>query len=761
MKKLQNLILLPALLLALLLCSSAQAAEPVDTHTASLPTSARVLGDTLYAIADGRIIALASPESGAETVVNLADFPEIDPSEWDYLWLTGDGDALYLLQPRKGLLYRVEPNALTLAMRLDISSLGRETLTPGERYVMFCHPVLMDGRLYLLSMDTVAWQGYELYGFSLDTGECSSVEIGLMEPEGLVPYRDGMLLTVNRDDESVVALKPDGSGRTEVLARLPAVNNRHAVYHPAEDAVYFLSGFTLMRYRGGFEQAENLPFDDMSFTAWAGVWHGELVALTSQGLYRCAKGQTQPVQPDKNALRIWSNSNLLTSDDLIGFRASHPEISLEVQVGAQEDPMERLMNESLSRDASIDIFILSSYMIDSQLIFERGFAAPIRSDRLQRNMYAMLPQIGELLTRDGALYGYPMALWPDFWTVRPDLLEAAGWSEPPRTMEAYVDMLLDWYDAHADERQTVTFNGCGSVRMQQVNTAQMLLNAYVYAYASGDAPVAFNTPAFAQLLKKLELLSEYEGTELDLMDAAEAGALPRIFHTGKSVTPLSRAVNPANWGEVTIDVPVFFEVDAPTNGASMDYFILNPNSQHQEEAIAFLEYYSQHLDPKDAYLLAPDQAEPVLNDQYQEQIEALQSRADQLTESIRQQEASVGVITELLEGMQVSAEDNAALQAELTAAQKMLTAYSDELAECEASLSLAETSRYIISPEVIAEYQAVAQGLSLRNHHWAWEIMEELDTQALFTRYFEGGASLEQTLRELDQRVAMMFYEGQ
>jgi len=758
MKKILTAILTLVLLLQLCPPPAAQAAEPVSLGTS---TSAQVVGDTLYALMDGQIMAYATPQAAPTTLLSLSDCPEISPSEWDYLSLLGDGASLYLFRPCYGQLYQVEGNALRLLVQLDMTGLGRETAIPGYYYVLFSHPLLMNRALYLLSMDTETFQDYELYRFSLDTGKPTRIDLGTMCIDEITPYKNGQLLTIDRNTSTLVALTPAGSGRADILAELPGVNDRGVAYCEADDTCYFLSGFQLMRYRGHFEQVTSVPFDDLSLQAYAGIWQGKLVAQTTLGLYPCEISQTAPVQPAPDTLRIWANSNLLSFEDIAFFRASHPDIPVEVQVNANDDPMERLMNESLSRDASIDIFLLSSYMIDSQLIFQRGFAAPIASEALQERVQTMYPQVQELLTRDGILYGYPLDLWPDFWTVRPDLLEKSGLGGIPQTMETYVDMLLHWYERYADAYPGYTFNGVGHVRNQQLYTAQMLLLTAAHACTVQDEPLSFRTPLLTELLEKLSALSQYEGSEVDLLDDTEVSTASCIFQTGKSVLPFDRSLNPSSLGEVCIDTPILVPGDEPANGASMDYLIINPNSKHMKEALAFLESYSQRTTLTASYLLTPGMNEPVENEAYEEQLTELQSQIAMLKKRIQQQEKTVGIQASLMEGMLEEADEYQELQTELDEAQAALTDSQDQLAECEAALRITESTRYTISAQDIAEYRAVAQHMSMKNHHLAWEITEEAEVEAMLTRYFEGYASLEQTLGELDKRVAMMFYEAQ
>lgn len=756
MKRFITAILL--MLLQLCLCPSALAVEPVDDFfPADMPssvTSAQIVEETLYVLGDGKIMAFAQPQTEASVVIELDVYPEIAQAEWEELFLISDGTRLYLLNPGRGQLYLVRDHELELLVRLDISSLGTETDEVESRYVIFSSPVIMDRSLYLLSMDPVAFQSYELCRFSLDTGAYTSVGLGALELDEIAPYKNGRLMAVDRNTGNLLALTPDGSGNADVIVQLPNSSDRYAAYDEANDAYYFLSGSTLMRYRNGFETVENvLPYETS-----LGLWYGRLIVKTSLGLYQCGPDGEKS---QKNSLKIWTGSELALSELIVKFRAAYPDISVEVQTVQTDDPMERLMNESLSRDASIDLFVLSSHMINGQEIFSRGFAAPIQSELLQKNVQAMYPQVQALMTQNGTLYGYPLALYPDFWSVRPELLRESGMGDAAQTMEEYVDMLLLWYETYADADPGYTFNGSSAVRTQQVQTAFMLLCEYILNHAEDDAPISFRTPEIYRLMEKLASLSAYEGSVLDSLDDEVIGEYARIFQTGYAVLPFYRGINPSAQGEICIPAPVFARDGLPVSSGSLDYFIINPNSSQMEAAAAFLEFFSQNIDMAASYILYPGQNDPIENENYQEEVAECQETIERITDSIQRYEKMIGVQSDMLQDFPEDSDDYLKQQEDLARNQETLTELKDSLAEKNASLAEIMEKRYVYSAQDIAEYRDAAQYMRLDGGWLIWSIAEGLDIESILEKYFEGFLSLDQMLSEIDQKAAMMFYEGQ
>ena len=70
-----------------------------------------------------------------------------------------------------------------------------------------------------------------------------------------------------------------------------------------------------------------------------------------------------------------------------------------------------------------------------------------------------------------------------------------------------------------------------------------------------------------------------------------------------------------------------------------------------------------------------------------------------------------------------------------------------------------EENLYVYAAEDIAEYRELAQDMELQNSWIVWEMSNELDIEDMFEKYFDGYASLQQTLSEIDKRLLLMLYE--
>lgn len=743
------------LLLAVVVLFSASipalAAEPIHGDYVSkevyppVATSTYVAQDTLFAISRGKIVAFSAPGENPQTVINLADYPEINKNDWNWLKLTGKAATLYLLDPFRGVLYEVKEAGLSELVHLDISNIGKEYGSPEHRYVIFSSVVIVEDDLYLLSMDPVTYGGLEMYRFSLTDGSCKQVDLPGLELMELSAYRDGQLLILDGNTSAVLVYDTKSEKIVDTAATLPGVDDGKVVYDAARDALYYLSGARLMRYGRESEAVDWVPFDGALSTSYAAMWRDSYTALAETGVYVCHTDGAQANRGDENVLTIWVDGNSLDSQLLNLFRLEHPEILIDVYSVPDENPLERLTTENLSKDSSIDIFLMHTYLIDSEEIFNRGFAAPIKSDQLVRNVLSMYPQIQELLMHGGELLGYPADLWPDFYTVRPDLLEASGLGEAPETMEEYCEMLLQWYDMYDGESAEFNFNEHQTIRAQQANTLSYIVAQYIRTYGTDDAPVSFDTPTFRHLMEQLATLSAYE-------DEEAADGLPSLFNTSNSVSPFNRSVNRSHEGEICMLPPVFEPGEQAVLNASLDYFIVNPNTPRYEEALIFLDFYSEHISLDQRYMLYPGYNELIEQPSYQAD---LQRHHDQIALSqrvIAQEQAFLARVSD----------DYAAVHPDDYALRLDTIAYhEDAMAQAEAALAVLTANRYVCSAEELAEYRNIADHMSFKNGALVWDVTETLGATEFLMRYIDGSATLDQVITALDRRVMMMYYEAQ
>lgn len=742
---------LVVVILTMLIISSSSAITAIaGTSTSELikgegVASAVVMQDTLYAVSSGKIISFSSPQSQANILLNLADTPQIHEGDREWLLLATDGHTLYVISPFDGLVYALESGKLREVVKLDISLMGVDR-GKGRRYVIFDYPVVIEDDLYLLFLDPNHYQSKELYSFSLKNGAAKKIELDGLELLEMSVYQEKQLLVVDRNTEKIMVLNPSDGKIVSELGTLSSSEDGAIIYSSSDRQLYCLSSTKLLRLRGNANETIGyVPFNGRIDAKYAGMWQGHYAVLASTGLY-AFDTHAASASVQKKTVTIWFEPGTFPDTELLTrFMLEHPDIAIVSTGSRDENPLERLTTVNLSRDASIDIFMLPSYLIESQRVFDKGYALPIESDILQKDVQVMYKQVQGFLTHDGQLYSYPADLFPSYWSVRPELLKQAGFSEIPTTYDAYFDMMYQWYEQNFGKHLNYSFDGNKTIRDQQRSAVGLLIMQHIQTFESIDQAISFNTPAFRSALEKLHTFGQYKVKEATGANRNPSVYEPRIFDT-KAISPFTRILNPEHEGEQCILPPTFAPGEAPKLNASMLYFIVNPNSKNTESAIKFLEFYSEHMAPVSKYMLYPGMNDLIESSAYQASVQESAENIAIYQRGIEQTKETI----EKMNGSETVAEYQATLEH-----------LQEALLKEEAALASLEKQRYVYSKEVIDEYRQLAPFISFQHGSLVWAIFEEIGAEAILAKYFEGMATLDQVLSELDRRVAIMYYEGQ
>ncbi len=723
---------------------TACAAAPVHEGFLSPAVSAQVVGDTLYAVSEGRIIAFAQPEQAPETVLDLSGGQGIESRDWEGLRLASDGAALYLINSVDGRMYAVEGGALRQIVQLDFSALG-EPHEEGGRHVLLDYPVLMGASLYLLHTDLSSYER-ALWRFSLKSGKGEMIDTDQSYLTGIAPYRQERLLAADSAAGSLIVLEPATGATVSILGPMPGHDGGAAAYDEAGGQIYFISGAKLMRPdKRGAQALAVLPLEGAVSVKYAGMWQGLYTVLDDASLYAFSTSAAPMPAPAGKALTILIEQGYFPDQDILRkYMIAHPDTSIETLGERDENVLERLITANLSRDGAVDIFVISSSWIDSKDLFKRGYAAALQSETLEEDVRSMYPQVQDYLSEEGALLAYPLYMYPLYWSYRPELLSETGLGPVPETFDEYIDMALSWYEQYGDSSPDYTFDGSKTAAQQQISIISRMITQYVLTHASQEGPLVFNTPVFHSALEKLSALSRWKEASPQTAVSEEAVYGRSIFDQD-AMSPWGRQINPEHEGEACILPPVFVKGEQPVLGAALEYMIVNPHGPNREEALKFLEFFIDNRDLASKYMLHPAYNEPVETDRYQ-------FAAENFAEDSAMYQRRIADTEELIKR---TAESQSSAEY-----QQQLYALQDALALAEAKFAQEEKTRWVYTAPVIEEYRSLAPYISLE-HRTLLYAMIDLDADRILSKYFEGSATIDQVLSELDRRVAMMYYEGQ
>ena len=416
------------------------------------------------------------------------------------------------------------------------------------------------------------------------------------------------------------------------------------------------------------------------------------------------------------------------------FMSDHPEIPLVIDNDFSVSRAQ-FISAVQSRDASTDIYVLpDSWNVWS--LIDKGYARDLSPyPALRESVEAMIPQLQQAVTRGDQIFALPIALYASAWSVRPELLEAAGYDHIPETMTEFLQMQLDWdWDKAGEYDFTFASTAYDGYDLRFYPYLEMAVSEYITQYEGSDQPLSFNTPAFRQVLAALEALG-YPSENVDEVlagpadDALLSGRPAAIFTLGDS--------NPLNVGEtgaydkVLLPAPPFEENGEKRALATIFLAIVNPYSQHMEEAATFLTYAAGRSATDATLTLYPDRNDPIPN-------QGVMAQLEEARQELERRRA-------LLD----SADD-----AHRAEAQEAVTQQEGVVAELEAWQDL-------VSAEAIAAYRALEPYLYIPQDSPYWRATTEMkaEIEGLLKQYAAGMLDGENLIRQLDQRFQLLFWE--
>lgn len=318
---------------------------------------------------------------------------------------------------------------------------------------------------------------------------------------------------------------------------------------------------------------------------------------------------------EKVSLRI---VGLLDSGIMTGYATSHPNINISSEYNATD--FLSIQQSIISGDTNIDIFIINSN-ISYSAVREKSYVSSLGTSTVLMERYnQFFPAIKDILVRDGDLVAYPASIMIDNWTVNATQWQSIGLGDYPTTVDDLFDLLLLWESDYADEypnyallQTAFGFKGMVSFVIQQ----------YILENEIEGQAVDFNSEQLRQtltwLLEHRELFTRNTDDCIQLIMPYSQYYGSGYNDSDKVVSIMPPSISHESSGKVT---------------ATLELFILNPRSNHKQEAIDFLEYYAEHMKTTFQYSLSSTGNVPIRPDGYTSAQDATLAKIDFLSMSL-------------------------------------------------------------------------------------------------------------------------------
>ncbi|MEG0503832.1 MAG: hypothetical protein RR547_04240 [Raoultibacter sp.] len=297
------------------------------------------------------------------------------------------------------------------------------------------------------------------------------------------------------------------------------------------------------------------------------------------------------------------------------FFANNPQVDVHFVHSSTQSSEEQFIQDMTIRSESTDIYVLSDASI-LQTIKAKGYYADMSASQLIADLTVqMYAPFRDAFMNAAAIVAFPKTLFIDVLCYHKPTFEMLD-IEPPTTYEEYFDFCIDWYDTYADDFQDVVLNPFANSM-----SIASILEQYTDTLMRNGLPIQYCTDKMEKLIQKYRTIQSY----VEPQESVYQGGTPLFYCYALPCldSESEYAYLPLTFEED--DQPIF-----SPSGNSMLFFIVNPNSKHQREAMELVASFDGQRTEIEKALLYESIRTPIENAFYKNEHGALQETLDAL-----------------------------------------------------------------------------------------------------------------------------------
>ena len=402
---------------------------------------------------------------------------------------------------------------------------------------------------------------------------------------------------------------------------------------------------------------------------------------------------------------------------VLEFSAAYPQIAINIV--ERTDDMEDLQNSLILSDESIDLYLVTSDGLFSQ-VKAKGYTTTLNeSSILMEQVSRFYSWAQDVLMDGGNLIAVPASIELNYWTMNQTQWKALNLGDFPETMEELFNLISIWQEKEAEGHEDLCLFACLD---GLEGVLKDLVRYYLLLNENENSAISFDREDFRNLMEtamQYEDVFQSEGEQNPLlMNYAQ------YFGVGYNDSDVVISVCP----------PKLTSESSKAVRGTMDLWIVNPVSNNKKEAMLFLEFWVTNMDTDLRYRIDESCTQPVRSANYEEYRQTL--------------EAEIEAIQQELE----KAMDESGCQ-EL----------QDQLETKNERLSALEQNSWIISAEDLAIYQQIAPyiRIPLSTIYPDDASASAAAIDEIIERYASGQISIDNFVNIMDEKARMIFEEGQ
>ena len=752
----KKLCVLLALLLALLACAPAMAAEGDAVLGRSEENTIYfnycfTVGDTLFGASYNGLYSYRLGE--ADLTEYTFPIPEDDDGSNDYSYLPfADGDSMYALcmvthygestefvGTKLMSMTLNDDHTVAFEEICDVDWSDLVEYYDSNTYAARPEGIIGMGGKLIMRCYGPSGSGYQVYSVDLKDGRREEI-VDLLDAIAIAPYKDGTLLVevYNYDHPAAARMMiyDPADDSVQQLAEIEVTD-----YNPLNGLAYDAESDTLYCVRAGevcpvdlsagkvLEGVTDMPVEPYGNAVVSCVLKGGYYVFCSEGM---AIRNLDPGQKAEIRLKIsdssWNNG---VNNAYYRFSNAHGDVSVVLSRDYSES--DKLIESMMNRDDSIDIYTLPTSSKTYDALYNRGYLMELDgSEKLAALAERMYPSLREELSSDGHLVALPVSTYSYTIGVNEKALAALGKSmaDVPDNWPEFLDFLHGLEDVIRENGKVKLFYAGYTDTDARFELFSTIFEDYQRYVNRTDPTMGYNTDMMRSLLEKLEQIdfialgcirederedyddSNYEYTDNGMLLQIGTGCTIGNFYS--DFTPVLLGMAPGLTTPITLETTVA---------------IVNPFTKHPDVALAFMDELVDNLEDSTRYCIDPSLNEPVRGKWNEEAIAEFQRMLDELKKDL---ETADAMDKQMIE---------------------------DSIRDTEETLKYYDDYGWDVGPRDLEWYRAHDEGIALARTNWVYSD-DSGEAWELINQYRDGQISAADMLAGIDRKVQMMLLEG-
>jgi ABC-type glycerol-3-phosphate transport system substrate-binding protein len=654
-----------------------------------------------------------------------------------------DGTTLYGLNRHTGYIYPLTfaEGATVYGTPIQLEWEGLDNSQGSDAYVEISRLVISGDYIYLMARRDTDYNNPELYCFEKATGKRKVFALEYMQD--IASYKDGKVLALILNYDT--AYPSDGSdpimpsyavvdpadGSVTQLGSFDSINTFGLVYRQDTDTLYYCADNKLMALPGLANPAQvgYMPADSMNNADVGLLSSGAYVLNTWNALL------VRSTDPNELPTATLSVYNGYMDDTVTSFLAKNPQTAVTFNQNVYYSTTEELAQAMASADSSFDVYNVNLSYDDFSQLMDKGYCLDLSaSPTLVEKLAKLYPFVQAGIQKDGLYYAVPTQVYAYGLSTTPNVWEDAGLKDRvPTSFMGLIDFFDWWVNEGADEHPDLQL--MGDVTDFREKLFNLALDLYVSNAEAEGQELTLDTPVFRAMLTALDDL-DTDALNETLPASSEVSKDGRVYSDSGETLFIDYGDWMSLYNDDEYQKPLILSLEE--GGAQhipvyVSAMFINPNSANKDIALQYLENALDSMSRDQHIMLFPDDNEPVRTANYDT------------------------MITEWEDGL-----DKAKKQLE--------TAKPEETKDIQATIDsyeslLKDKDKYIwdVSAEDIENYRA-SDSLyftAVPNLLGSNGRDETSEISTLIDRYVQRQISLDQFIKEADQKIRMILMERQ